>query len=63
MSPTVVGIAAGALLAVIGFTWGVGAFFLAALFMAVGGVIGRAVEGKVDLKGALDALTGRRSAS
>lgn len=63
MSPTVVGIAAGALLAIIGFAWGVGAFFLAALFMAVGGVIGLAVEGKADIKGAIDSLTGRRSSS
>lgn len=31
--------------------------------MAIGAVLGRAVEGKPDLRGIIDALTGRRCSS
>jgi hypothetical protein len=33
------------------------------LFMAVGAVLGRAAEGKLDLRGIFDAIIGRRSSS
>jgi hypothetical protein len=40
--------------------WG---FLVALLFMAIGALLGRAAEGKLDLRGVLDAIIGRRSSS
>lgn len=63
MNYTLTGIGAGAFLAFMAFAFGFWAFLVAILFMAVGAVLGRAAEGKLDLRGVLDALTGRRSSS
>ena len=38
-------------------------FLGALLFMGIGALLGRAAEGKLDLRSVLDALTGRRSSS
>ncbi|MFK0007672.1 hypothetical protein ACIQTZ_11510 [Paenarthrobacter sp. NPDC090520] len=59
MSPTVTGLAAGAVLAVVALSFGL----VTALFMAVGAAVGRAAEGRLDLAGVLDALRGKRSSS
>ncbi|MGO4121048.1 hypothetical protein [Arthrobacter sp. YAF16] len=63
MNLTVVGIAAGAFLAFMSFTFGAWGFLGSLLFMAVGALLGRAAEGKLDLRSVVDALTGRRSSS
>ncbi len=63
MNLTVVGMAAGAFLAFMSFTFGVWGFLGALLFMALGALLGRAAEGKLDLRSVVDALTGRRSSS
>ena len=63
MSPTVTGMAAGAVLAVAALAFGFWGLLLTALFMGVGAVLGRAAEGRLDLAGVLDALRGKRSSS
>ena len=63
MSLTVVGMAAGAFVAFMSFQFGAWGFLGALLFMGVGALLGRAAEGKLDLRSVFDALTGRRSSS
>jgi uncharacterized membrane protein len=63
MSFTVVGVAIGAFLAFMAFAFGFWGFLIAAIFMAVGALFGRAAEGKLDLRSVIDAITGRRSSS
>ncbi|RAN79569.1 hypothetical protein B5P43_13810 [Bacillus sp. SRB_336] len=61
MSPTVVCAAFGAFLAFMAFSYGFWGFIIGALFIAVGALVGRAAGGRLDWRGVLDALTGRRS--
>ncbi|MCU1572016.1 MAG: hypothetical protein JWO93_98 [Micrococcaceae bacterium] len=63
MSPTLLGAAIGAFLAFMAFAFGFWGFVVAALFMVVGAALGRAAEGRLDVRSAWDALTGRRSSS
>ncbi|GIU55898.1 hypothetical protein [Arthrobacter sp. NicSoilC12] len=63
MSLTVVGIAMGAFVAFMSFQFGVWGFLGSLFFMAIGALLGRAAEGKLDLRSVFDALTGRRSSS
>ncbi|MBT2531119.1 hypothetical protein J7E83_03065 [Arthrobacter sp. ISL-48] len=63
MNLTVVGIAVGAFVAFMSFQFGLWAFLGSLLFMAIGAMLGRAAEGKLDLRGVLDAIIGRRSSS
>ena len=63
MSLTVVGMAVGAFVAFMSFQFGAWGFLGSLLFMGIGALLGRAAEGKLDLRGVLDALTGRRSSS
>jgi uncharacterized membrane protein len=63
MSYTVVGMAVGAVLAWAALTYRFWGFLLMVIFLAVGALCGRAAEGKLDLRGIRDALTGRRSSS
>jgi len=63
VSPTVTGMAAGAVLAVAALAFGFWGLLLTALFMGVGAVLGRSAEGRLDLAGVLDALRGKRSSS
>lgn len=60
---TVVGIAAGAFLAFMSFQFGFWGFLGALLFMGTGALLGRAAEGKLDLRSLRDAIIGRRSSS
>jgi hypothetical protein len=53
----------GAFVAFMSFQFGVWGFLGALLFMGIGALLGRAAEGKLDLRSVLDALTGRRSSS
>jgi hypothetical protein len=45
------------------FAFGFWGFLITALFMAIGAFLGRAAEGKLDLRTVLDAIAGRRSSS
>ncbi|BCW64970.1 DUF2273 domain-containing protein [Paenarthrobacter sp. MSM-2-10-13] len=63
MNPTIAGVAIGAILAVAGLAFGFWGLLLTALFMGIGAVLGRAAEGKLDLRGVLDALRGKRSST
>lgn len=63
MNPTVVGMAVGAVLAVVALTLGFWAFVVVAVAIALGGLIGRIVGGDVDVRRLLDVLRGRRSSS
>lgn len=63
MSLVVVGIGVGAFLAFMSFQFGVWGFLASIVFMAVGAVLGRAAEGRLDLRRVWEALLGRRSSS
>ncbi|MBY0176483.1 MULTISPECIES: DUF2273 domain-containing protein [Curtobacterium] len=63
MNTTVVGMAVGAVLAVVALTLGFWAFVVVAVAIALGGLIGRIVSGDVDVRRLLDVLRGRRSSS
>ncbi|PYI38956.1 DUF2273 domain-containing protein [Arthrobacter psychrolactophilus] len=63
MSATLAGIAIAATLAISALAFGFWAMLLVALFMAVGAVIGRSLDGRLDLRGVLDALRGKRTSS
>lgn len=63
MSATLAGTAIGATLAITALAFGFWAMLLVALFMAVGAVAGRAVDGRLDLHGVIDALRGKRTSS
>ncbi|MDN3935329.1 MULTISPECIES: DUF2273 domain-containing protein [unclassified Arthrobacter] len=63
MSPTVAGVAVGAVLAVVALAFGFWGLVLTALFMGIGAILGRSAEGRLDLAGVLDALRGKRSSS
>ncbi|WAB82719.1 DUF2273 domain-containing protein [Microcella daejeonensis] len=61
MSPSVIGLLIGAALGVVAVAFGFWAMVLVALLAAIGYGIGRAIEGKLDVRGVADALRGRRS--
>ncbi|WP_026821061.1 DUF2273 domain-containing protein [Arthrobacter castelli] len=63
MNLTIVGIGIGAVLAFTALVFQFWGFLLMVVFMAIGALLGRAAEGKLDLRGVRDALTGRRSSS
>jgi hypothetical protein len=55
--------AVGAFVAFMSFQFGAWGFLGSLLFVGIGALLGRAAEGKLDLRGMLDALNGRRSSS
>ena len=63
MSATSVGAAAGAVLALTWITLGFWAFVLVGLAMVVGGLVGRIVDGRLDIKALVDVFRGQRSSS
>jgi uncharacterized membrane protein len=63
MSATLAGTATGATLAIAALAFGFWAMLLVALFMAVGAVAGRSLDGRLDLRGVIDALRGKRTSS
>ncbi|MEE1621839.1 hypothetical protein ACQ3I4_09540 [Zafaria sp. Z1313] len=63
MSPILTGLAVAAVLGWAALSFGFGGFLLMALFLAVGAAAGRFAEGRLDLRGIRDLLTGRRSSS
>jgi uncharacterized membrane protein len=63
VSLTVVGIGIGAFVAFMSLQFGLWGFLVSLLFMGLGALLGRAAEGKLDLRSVIDALSGRRSSS
>ena len=63
MNMTVLGIGIGAFVAFMSFQFGLWGFLVSLLFMGIGAILGRAADGKLDLRSVLDAITGRRSSS
>lgn len=63
MSATVSGMAIGATLAISGLVFGFWGFLFVAVFVAVGAVLGRAAEGRLDVGGVINALRGKSSSS
>lgn len=62
MTGTIIGAAAGFLLAVTALVFGFWGFLLALVLAAVGAVIGAVVSGRLDLRAVAEAARGRRSA-
>jgi len=58
--PTVWGAVAGAVLAVAALAFGFWGMVLVAALAAIGGLVGAAVSGRIDLRAAIDAARGRR---
>ncbi|WP_221585193.1 DUF2273 domain-containing protein [Microbacterium sp. G2-8] len=63
MTTTVMGAGVGAVLAVTWIVLGFWAVVVVALAMLVGGVVGRIMDGRVDVRALVDALRGRRTSS
>lgn len=63
MSSAKAGTLIGAVLALVWFTLGFWAFFVVAIAMIVGAIVGRIVDGKLDLRSLVDAVRGKRSSS
>jgi uncharacterized membrane protein len=57
------GVAIAAVLAIVWIAIGFGAFVLVAIAMLIGALIGRYVEGRLDVSGIVSAVRGRRSSS
>ncbi|PJJ63808.1 DUF2273 domain-containing protein [Compostimonas suwonensis] len=62
-SATRTGILIGAVLALTWIVIGFWAFFFVAIAMIVGAVIGRIIDGKLNVAGLVDAFRGKRSSS
>lgn len=62
-SATRTGIIIGAVLALTWIVLGFWAFFFVAIAMAIGALIGRIIEGKLDVTSLVDAFRGKRSSS
>lgn len=63
LTPTQTGIAIGAVLVIVLATFNFGWMLLVAVAMLIGALVGRVVEGKLDVSGVLDAISGRRRSS
>ena len=63
MSHTISGIFIGATLALTWIVFGFWSFVFVAAAMAVGAIVARVLDGKLDLKVVADAVRGRRSSS
>lgn len=63
MTNTKWGILVGAILVIVWVTLGFGAFVLVMVGMLVCGIVGRIVDGKLDVSGVVNAVRGKRSSS
>ncbi|MET4783534.1 DUF2273 domain-containing protein [Glaciihabitans sp. UYNi722] len=63
MTHTVTGILVGAVLALTWVTLGFWPFVFVAVAMAVGAIVARVIDGKIDLRNVADAFRGKRSSS
>lgn len=63
ITSTKAGIWMGAVLALVWYTLGFWAFFFVASAMIVGAIVGRIIDGKLDIRSLIDALRGKRTSS
>lgn len=63
ITSTKAGIFFGALLAIVWWEAGFWVFFFVAIAMAVGAVVGRIIDGRLDVRSLADAFRGKRSSS
>ena len=63
LTPTQTGIAIGAVLVIVFAAFNFGWMVLVAVGMLVGALIGRIVEGKLDVSSLVDAVSGKRRSS
>ncbi|GAA4173934.1 hypothetical protein [Gryllotalpicola koreensis] len=63
ITATKVGIFVGAILAVVWFALGFWAFFFVAIAMILGALIGRIIDGKLDIRSLVDTFRGKRTSS
>lgn len=63
MTHTIVGMSVGTVLALSWIAFGFWAFVFVAVAMAVGAAVARVIDGKLDLRGVVDAVRGRRASS
>ncbi|MEF2978992.1 DUF2273 domain-containing protein [Subtercola sp. YIM 133946] len=63
MTATKFGILAGAVLALVWIVLGFWAFVFVLVAMAIGAVIGRIVDGRIDVRALVGAFQGKRSSS
>ncbi|GAA4660918.1 DUF2273 domain-containing protein [Arthrobacter cryoconiti] len=63
MTGAIAGTLIGATLAITALAFGFWAMLLVAFFMAAGAIVGRVMDGKLNLRGVLDALQGKRTSS
>jgi uncharacterized membrane protein len=63
ITATQVGIVVGATLAIVWIAIGFWAFVFVAIAMIVGAIVGRIIDGKLDIRALADAIRGRRSSS
>jgi uncharacterized membrane protein len=63
VTTTTTGILVGAVLALTWVTLGFWAFVFVAVAMAVGALVARVLDGKLDVRSVADALRGKRSSS
>ncbi|MGO1320310.1 MAG: DUF2273 domain-containing protein [Galactobacter sp.] len=63
MSVTLIGALTGAALAVVGLAFGFWAMVLVAVAAGIGGLIGAAITGRVDVRALIGAFSGRRTSA
>lgn len=63
ITSTKFGILIGAVLALVWVAFGFWACFFVAIAMIIGAIIGRIIDGKLDLRVLVDAVRGKRSSS
>lgn len=63
ISATKAGIFVGATLAIVWFVLGFWAFFFVAIAMIIGALVGRVIDGKLDMRSLADTVRGKRSSS
>lgn len=63
MTATQTGIAVGAVLVIVFATFNFGWMVLVAVAMLIGALVGRIVDGKLDVSTLVDAVSGKRSSS
>lgn len=61
MTPTVAGVTAGVVLALTALVFGFWGFLLVVVLGTIGGFVGAALSGRIDVRAAVDAARGRRS--
>ena len=62
MTGTLIGAAAGVLLAIVALVFGFWGFLLVVVLGAIGAVLGAILSGRLDVRAVADAARGRRSA-